>query len=61
VQCAQCGKMVLRDKAIEKRKSSLPLDHRLKMLLKKKDTYISAGRQLVYYVSHAPKTENTSS
>ncbi len=49
VQCIQCGKMVPRDKAVEKRKSSLPLDHRLRELLKKQGTYISAAKRIVYY------------
>ncbi len=49
VQCVQCGKMVPRDKAVEKRKSVLPLDRRLRELLKKQGAYLSSGRSIVYY------------
>ena len=49
VQCIQCGKMVPRDKAVEKRKSALHLDRRLRMLLKKQGAYISGRRSIVYY------------
>ncbi|NIR86811.1 30S ribosomal protein S26e [Candidatus Bathyarchaeota archaeon] len=49
VQCVQCGKMVPRDKAVEKRKSTLPLDHRLRERLKKQGAYLGGGRSIVYY------------
>ncbi|MFQ6081699.1 MAG: 30S ribosomal protein S26e [Candidatus Bathyarchaeia archaeon] len=49
VQCIQCGKMIPRDKAVEKRKSTLPLDRRLRQLLKKQGAYLSTGRSIVYY------------
>jgi small subunit ribosomal protein S26e len=49
VQCIQCGKMVPRDKAVEKRKSGLRLDHRLRTLLKKHGAYISGRISIVYY------------
>ncbi len=49
VQCVQCGKMIPRDKAVEKRKSVLPMGHRLRALLKKKGAYLSRGRTIVYY------------
>ncbi len=49
VQCIQCGKMIPRDKALEKRKSTLPLNRRLKELLKKKGAYLSGGKSTVYY------------
>ena len=37
VQCIQCGKMVPRDKAVKKRKRTLPLDRRLRESLKRLD------------------------
>ncbi len=49
VQCIACGKMIPRDKAVEKWKSTLRLDHRLKELLKKRGAYLSSGRSIVYY------------
>ncbi|MDH5441230.1 MAG: 30S ribosomal protein S26e [Candidatus Bathyarchaeota archaeon] len=49
VQCVQCGKMVPRDKAIERRKSTMPLDHRLRELLKKQGAYLTGGRKIIYY------------
>jgi ribosomal protein S26 len=49
VQCIQCGKMIPRDEAVEKRKSTLPLDHRLRKLLKDKGAYVDGGRSVVYY------------
>jgi ribosomal protein S26 len=41
--------MIPRDKAVEKRKSTLPLDHRLRKLLKDKGAYVDGGRSVVYY------------
>ncbi len=49
VQCVQCGKTVPRDKAIEKRKSTLPLNPRLREELKKQDARLPSHRSLVYY------------
>ena len=49
VQCIQCGKIIPRDKAVEKHKSTLPLDHRLRKLLKNQGAYISGRRSIVYY------------
>jgi len=49
IQCIQCRMIVPRDKAIEKRKSTLPLDHRLRVLLRKKGAYVVGGRKIVYY------------
>lgn len=49
VQCIQCGKMLPRDKAVEKRKPSLHLDYKLRTLLKKHGAYISDIRSIVYY------------
>jgi small subunit ribosomal protein S26e len=49
VQCIQCGKMIPQGKAVEKRKSALPIGYRLSKLLKKRGAYLSGGRNIVYY------------
>jgi small subunit ribosomal protein S26e len=49
VQCVQCGQLLPRDKAIEKRKSSLRLDYKLRALLKNRGAYISTRKTVVYY------------
>jgi small subunit ribosomal protein S26e len=49
VQCIQCGQLLPRDKAIEKYKSSLRLDYKLRTLLKKCGAYISNSGTIVYY------------
>lgn len=49
VQCVQCGKMIPRDKALGKRKRTLPLDRRLLNLLKKQGARIAGHVSIVYY------------
>jgi small subunit ribosomal protein S26e len=49
VQCIQCGQLVPRDKAIRKRKASIRLDYKLRVLLKKRGAYISNRSSTVYY------------
>ncbi len=55
VKCIQCGKMIPRDKALEKRKSTLPLDQRLRSLLRKKGARAQVLSTTAY---HAQNTEN---
>lgn len=49
VQCTQCGKMIPKDKAVEKRKTTLPIDYRTRMLLKKSGARLSHAKIKVYY------------
>jgi ribosomal protein S26 len=49
VECAICGAKVPRDKAIEKKKHSLPLDRNLRELLKEKGAKLYAGSRITYY------------
>lgn len=58
VQCIQCGKMLPRDKAVEKRKSSLRLDYKLRKLLKKVVPISAAERASFIIVCPALNTEN---
>jgi small subunit ribosomal protein S26e len=48
-QCIQCGQLLPRDKAIEKRKSSLRLVFKLRKLLKSSGACISNRSCIVYY------------
>ena len=58
VQCIQCGKMIPRDKAVEKRKLALHLDHRLRALLKKQGAISVAGGASSITAYPAPNTES---
>jgi small subunit ribosomal protein S26e len=49
VECAQCGALVPRDKAIAKRRYGLPLNRRLIKILKDQGARIHAGKNTVYY------------
>jgi len=49
VQCVQCGKKIPKDKAVEKRKSTLTIDHRTRILLKKSGAQLSYAKIKVYY------------
>jgi ribosomal protein S26 len=49
VECASCGALVPRDKAIAKRRFGLSLNRRLMKILKNQGARIHAGRTLVFY------------
>lgn len=49
VECAICGARVPRDKAIEKRRSTLPLDRNLRQLLREQGAKLHSSRRIVYY------------
>ncbi|MBD3172512.1 30S ribosomal protein S26e [Candidatus Bathyarchaeota archaeon] len=49
VECAQCGALVPRDKAIAKRRHGLPLNRRLIKILKDQGARIHSGKNTVYY------------
>jgi small subunit ribosomal protein S26e len=49
VQCIQCGALVPRDKAIQKRRSGLPLSRRLRSLLLKQGAHLSIRTRQVHY------------
>jgi small subunit ribosomal protein S26e len=49
VQCAQCGAIVPRDKAIEKIRSTLPLSKHLRNMLQRQGAYIHSTRRVVTY------------
>ena len=49
VECAICGALVPRDKAVEKRRKTLPLDRNLLQLLMEKGAKIHSARRVVYY------------
>lgn len=49
VECAICGAKIPRDKAVEKRRNTLPLSRNLRRILKEKGAKIYGGRRVVYY------------
>ena len=49
VICSQCGAKVPRDKAILKRRSTLPLNRQLYKMLKDQGARVHAGKTRVYY------------
>ena len=49
VECAICGAKVPRDKAMEKRRRSLPLDRNLRPLLMESGAKLHGTRRIVYY------------
>ncbi len=55
VECVQCGKKIPRDKAIERRKSALPLDRSTRKLLKESGAWISKFKRHVYYCIRCAK------
>jgi small subunit ribosomal protein S26e len=49
LECAQCGALIPRDKAIEKTRRGLPLNRQLIKFLKNQGARIHAGKTTVYY------------
>jgi small subunit ribosomal protein S26e len=49
VECSMCGALVPRDKAIEKRRNTLPLSRNLRRILKEKGARLHSTRRVVYY------------
>jgi small subunit ribosomal protein S26e len=49
VECSMCGAKVPRDKAIEKRRRSLPLDRNTRRLLKEMGAKLHTSHSIVYY------------
>ncbi|MFX0069229.1 MAG: 30S ribosomal protein S26e [Promethearchaeota archaeon] len=49
VQCIHCGKRIPKDKAVEKTRTTLPIDYRTRMLLKKSGAQLSHAKIKVYY------------
>ncbi len=49
VECASCGGLIPRDKAIEKLRNTLPLDRNLRRILREKGAKLHSTRRIVYY------------
>jgi len=49
VECAMCGALVPRDKAVEKTKNTLPLSRDLRRILKDKGARLHSSNTVVYY------------
>ena len=58
VECAACGAKVPRDKAIVKRRYSLPLNSQLIKLLKEQGARVHSGRTTIYYCVSCAKHRN---
>jgi ribosomal protein S26 len=49
VECAICGAKVPRDKAVEKRRRTLPLDRNIRQMLKERGAKLHTSYRIVYY------------
>jgi small subunit ribosomal protein S26e len=49
VECTSCGALVPRDKAVEKKRNTLPLDRNLRRILREKGAKLHSTRRIVYY------------
>jgi len=59
VECTICGAKVPRDKAVEKRRCTMPLDRDLRRLLRESGAKLHTSHRIVYYSYPAPNIENT--
>jgi len=55
VECASCGALMFRDKAVEKKRDSLPFEMNLRRILREKGAKLHSTRRIVYYCISSAK------